>query len=39
MNAISENGRLLDIAKNTSNDIINTFPKQLNSIYLQMILK
>ena len=27
MNAISEDGRLLDIAKNTSNDIINTFPK------------
>ena len=27
MNAISEDGRLLDIAKKTSNDIINTFPK------------
>ena len=27
MNAISEDGRLLDIAKNTSNDVINTFPK------------
>ena len=27
MNAISEDGRLLDIAKNISNDIINTFPK------------
>ena len=30
MNAIAEQGRLLDLAKNTSSEIINSFPKTTN---------
>ena len=36
MNAISEDGRLLDIAKYQT--VLLIISKQLNSIYLQMIL-